>query len=136
MEKGFRHWKADLITEFNPIESGLARFVKWDKEFIGKDPLRIMMQRGPRRLFSVLEIDTREAPAHPGDSVLCAGDVVGTITSAGFGHRLNKNLAMAFLKPHHASVGTRLRVEVIGKLFDAVVCEECLYDPNFERLRA
>ena len=26
LEKGYRHWKADLITEFNPMESRLERF--------------------------------------------------------------------------------------------------------------
>jgi dimethylglycine dehydrogenase len=27
MEKGFLHWKADLLTEFDPFETGLDRFV-------------------------------------------------------------------------------------------------------------
>ena len=31
MEKGYLHWKADLITEFKPFESGLGRFVQMDK---------------------------------------------------------------------------------------------------------
>ena len=39
LEKGDRHWKADLITEFNPLESGLERFVTIDKSFVGKELL-------------------------------------------------------------------------------------------------
>ena len=40
LEKGFRHWKGDLITEFDPYESNLARFVKMDKtDFLGKSAL-------------------------------------------------------------------------------------------------
>ena len=31
MEKGFLHWKSDLITEFDPFETGLDRFVKMGK---------------------------------------------------------------------------------------------------------
>lgn len=136
IEKGFRHWKADLTTEFNPIESGLSRFVKMDKQFVGKESLHLMMQKGPRRLFAMLELATSDAPAHPGDSIVRGSEVVGTITSAAWGYRVGKNLAMAFIRPEHARVGTRLAVEILGQVVDAVVCDECLYDPKFERLRA
>ena len=38
MEKGFLHWKADLITEFTPYETGLDRFVKPEKgDFIADE---------------------------------------------------------------------------------------------------
>ena len=37
IEKGFLSWKADLLTEFDPFETGLDRFVTFDKDnFIGK----------------------------------------------------------------------------------------------------
>ena len=40
MEKGYLHWKADLLTEFDPFETGLGRFVQMDKEtFIGRRAL-------------------------------------------------------------------------------------------------
>ena len=93
LEKGFRHWKADLITEFNPYESGLERFVKMDKEFIGKAKLIEMQKSGPRRGFASLVLDSTDAPAHPGDSIISNGRVIGTITSAAWGYRVNKNIA-------------------------------------------
>ena len=31
LEKGFRHWKADLTYEQNPISAGLMRFVNLEK---------------------------------------------------------------------------------------------------------
>ena len=37
------------------------------------------------------------APAHGGDSLLHGDRVVGTVTSAAWGHRVGKNLAMAFV---------------------------------------
>ncbi|HCH23357.1 MAG TPA: hypothetical protein DE179_03575, partial [Oceanospirillaceae bacterium] len=30
LEKGYLHWKADIIDEFNPLEAGLDRFVKME----------------------------------------------------------------------------------------------------------
>ena len=35
LEKGYLHWKSEIITEYNPFETGLDRFVKLDKDFIG-----------------------------------------------------------------------------------------------------
>src|SRR5690606_11397594 len=31
LEKGHLHWKADLVTEYDPDESGVGRFVRPDK---------------------------------------------------------------------------------------------------------
>lgn len=136
LEKGFRHWKADLITEFNPLECGLDRFVRWDKDFIGKAGLEILRAAGPRRRFVTLTLETSRAPAQPGDSILCDGAVVGTVTSAGWGHRVGRNIALGFVDPSCAEEGSGLTVEVIGEPVAAVVSASCLYDPDFTRVRA
>ena len=135
LEKSFRHWKADLITEFDPFESGLSRFVRMDKDFIGKHALAAARQRGPRRQFVTLELATRHAPAHGGDSIVRGGRVVGTITSAAFGHRTGLNLAMGFVDPACATTGTALEIDLLGESVAATICTESPYDPTFERLR-
>ncbi|WGI23125.1 FAD-dependent oxidoreductase [Amylibacter sp. IMCC11727] len=128
LEKGFRHWKADLITEFNPFESDLDRFVDMGKEFIGKDALMKMQADGPRQKFVTMTIECSDAPAHPGASVVKDGKVVGTITSADWGHRVGKNIAMAFVNP---DVTDGLSVEVIGVPQAATIIDgSCLYDPD------
>ncbi len=131
LEKGYRHWKADLITEFDPFESALDRFVKMDKDFIGKTALLVRRSQPPRRKFVSLVVDFDAAPAHPGDSVVVNDKVVGTVTSAAWGHRVDKNLAMAFVEPAYAEIGTPLGVEILGEARAAVVCRECLYDPDY-----
>lgn len=135
LEKGYRHWKADLVTEYNPFESALDRFVWLDKSFVGKDALLKMHNAGPRRRFVSMIIDTNLAPAQPGDSIVRDERVVGTVTSAAWGHRLGKNLAMGFLEPEFSKIGTTIGIEITGKAFPAVVCEEALYDPNHTRVR-
>jgi dimethylglycine dehydrogenase len=137
LEKGYRHWKADLVTEFNPFESGLSRFVKMDKPaFIGKAALEKMVAAGPRRAFVSMIIDAAHATAHGGDSILAAGRVVGSVTSVAWGHRVGKNIALGFVEPAFAAEGTRLMVEVIGQPTPATVVPECLYDPENLRVRA
>jgi len=137
LEKGYRHWKADLITEFNPMESGLDRFVLLDKpNFIGKSALEAQIAKGSRRTFVSLVLDCTHAPAHGGDSiVLNDGTCIGTITSAGWGHRTGKNIAMGFIDAPHDVVGSAVFVEVIGEPIAATVVNPNLYDPAYKRVR-
>lgn len=136
IEKGYRHWKADLITEFDPIESGLERFVKMDKPFIGRDALKARAEMPCQSRFVSLIIEDHRAPAQPGDCILADGDVIGSVTSATWGHRTGKNIAMGFIDAAYAGINTSLKVEVIGEAVPATVCEECLYDPACTLIRS
>jgi dimethylglycine dehydrogenase len=138
LEKGYRHWKADLITEFDPLESALDRFVLMDKaQFIGKETLIERQKQGARARFVSLVLDCTHAPAHAGDSMLAPdGTCIGTITSAGWGHRTDKNIAMGFVDAGYAAIGTELQVDVIGEAFPATVVQPDLYDPEYSRVRS
>ncbi|MEM7224291.1 MAG: FAD-dependent oxidoreductase [Pseudomonadota bacterium] len=135
LEKGYRHWKGDLITEYDPFESGLDRFVQMDKDFVGKAALEQRIAQGPRCAFVTMTLDTDQAIAQPGDSVVDGDKVIGTVTSAAWGHRVGKNLAMAFVEPAYGETGTRLAVEMLGERFPATTCQDCLYDPGNQRVR-
>ncbi|MEO1422769.1 MAG: FAD-dependent oxidoreductase [Pseudomonadota bacterium] len=136
LEKGFLHWKADLITEFGPYETGLSRFVAPDKgDFIGRDALIGRKADGPRRKLVTLRLQTASAPAHPGASLMLDDRVVGTVTSAGYGHRVRMNLAYAFIQPDLAHIGRVLQADICGDLIPAEVIPPSPYDPDFDLLR-
>ena len=128
IEKGYGHWKGDFITEFNPIESGVERFVDFAKDFPGKAGLEKQMALGNRRERVLIVIDSDKAPAQHGETVFAGDMAVGTITSAAWGYRVSKNLAMAYVKPEFADVGTELSVLLMGKRTSVVVVEPCVYD--------
>lgn len=130
LEKGYGNWKVDFITEFNPIEAGIGRFVDWKKSFPGKGGLKRQMALGNRRNRVLLELDSTAAPAHAGEAVFDRDLPVGTITSAAWGHRVEKNLAMAYVDPENADVGMELSVLLIGEKVRARVVEPCVYDPS------
>ena len=119
------------------MESGLDRFVNLDKDFVGKDAFVRMHNAGPRRSFVTLEVDSDDAVAHSGDSVVADGIVCGTVTSAAWGHRTGKNLAMAFVDPPKAlpngDLGDR---DARSKVYPARVVQPCQYDPTNERVRS
>lgn len=137
LEKGYLHWKADLIYEHNPFEARLERFVKLDKDdFIGKTALLEQIERGPRKLLVSMTVDCDIACAHSGDPVFADERQVGTVTSAGYGHRVQKNIAYAYVDPETAAVGTRLELGILGERYAAEVVEPILYDPENLPMRA
>ena len=137
LEKGYLHWKADLIYEHNPLEARLDRFVVLDKaSFIGKQALLEQVERGPRKLLVSMTVDCDIASAHGGDPVFADDQQVGSVTSAGYGHRVAKNIAYAYVNPAAAALGTRLSLGILGDKYDAVVVDPILYDPENQRVRS
>ncbi|WP_413691751.1 GcvT family protein [Psychromonas sp. KJ10-2] len=138
LEKGYRHWKADLITEFDPFESALDRFTKIDKEadFPGKAALLAKQGQPMRRKFVTITVDCDIAAAHPGDSICVDGKVVGTVTSAAYGYRVEKNIVLGFIDPEYSVEGSKVDVEIIGTAYPAIVVSDCLYDSKNEKVRS
>ncbi|MCH2164477.1 MAG: FAD-dependent oxidoreductase [Marinovum sp.] len=137
MEKGFLHWKADLITEFDPFETGLHRFVHMAKgNFIGKSALEARQLDPPRKIRVTLEVDSTSSPAHSGASLMQDGKVVGTVTSGDYGHRVAMNLAYAFVEPSVAEIGTTTEIDICGTLTAAKVIPPSPYDPEGTLMRS
>ena len=131
LEKGYLHWKADLIVEHNPFEAGLDRFVRLDKaDFIGKQALLEQVERGPRKLLVSMTVDCETAPAHGGDPVFAGGRQVGSVTSAGYGHRVRRNIAYAYVEPEQAEPGNALEIGILGERYPAEVVSPIMYDPE------
>ena len=130
LEKGYGHWKGDFITEFNPIEAGLQSFVDANKDFPGKHGLEEQIAKGNRRNRVLLEIDSSLAPAQAGDGVFHNGKPIGSITSAAWGYRTAKNLAMAYIDTKFSNESVELNVLLMGKEVRCSICDPCVFDPE------
>ncbi|MBD3666061.1 GcvT family protein [Sulfitobacter aestuariivivens] len=137
MEKGYLHWKADILTEFDPFETGLDRFVKLGKgNFIGKEALAKRAETPPAKRLVSLKINAADRPAYGGASVMVEDKVVGTVTSGDWGHRTGLNLAYAFVDADHSAIGTALWLDLLGDRIAAHVIPSGPYDPEYARVRA
>jgi len=137
MEKGFLHWKSEILTEFDPYETGLDRFVKLEKgDFIGKDALLKRQKEGLRKKLVTLKVEATHAPARGGSSVMQDGKVVGTVTSGDWGHRVGLNLAYAFVEPNLAAEGIKIQMDIYGDMVDVEVIAPSPYDPSLARMRS
>jgi 4-methylaminobutanoate oxidase (formaldehyde-forming) len=134
LEKGYRAWASDLTAETTPVEAGLGFAVKRDKgEFIGRDAL----DAEPRQTLVCLVLGDPRAIALGSEPVRTAdGDVVGRVTSGGYGYAVGASIAYAYVPVEHAAPGTAMAVDIFGDWVAADVRAEPLYDPKGERVRA
>lgn len=137
MEKAYKGWGSELTNEITPIEADIERFVKLDKEFIGKAAVQQRKQDGAQGKIVYLEISDGDNDAVGGEAITVGeGEVVGLTTSGGYGHRVGKSLAFAYVKPDFAAPGTEMTVWLLGEARGAQVLDGPAYDPANERLKA
>ncbi len=135
LEKGYRLWGQDIHTEYDPFEAGLGFAVKMDKEFQGKDALERRLEAGPARKLSCITLDEPSHVVMGKEPIRANGDVVGSVTSAGYGYSIGRCIAYGYLPAELAVEGTELEVEYFGERLPAQVASEPLWDPKGERLR-
>ena len=62
--------------------------------------------------------------------------VVGHVSSGGYGHRVGRRLALAWVETASATAGTALEVEILGERHGATVADGAVYDPEGARAKA
>jgi glycine cleavage system aminomethyltransferase T/glycine/D-amino acid oxidase-like deaminating enzyme len=134
LEKGYRVWGSDITPEDTPYEAGLGFAVKLDKgEFIGREAL-LAAQKPERRLVCLTLADPR-AVALGSEPVRIGGELVGRVTSGGYGYTVERSIAYAYVPAEHADPGHPVEVEIFGEWVVGEVASEPLFDPAGERLR-
>ena len=134
LEKGYRVWGADITPEDTPFEAGLGFAVKLDKvDFIGRECLSD--RQSPDRLLRCLTLADPRAVALGSEPVRVAGELVGRVTSGGYGYTVGRSIAYAYVPAEH-DVGTDVEVEIFGEWVGGEIAAEPLFDPDGESIRA
>ena len=129
MEKGFKG-AGELTNEVTLPEADVMRFVRTDKEYLGKDATLANADNKPW-ICAYLDIEPDGVnDGHGGEAVMLDGQVVGSTASVVFGPTVGRILAFAYIKPHAATPGTTLEVVIAGEPRAAKVLAEPVYDPT------
>jgi len=139
LEKSYRMWGSDLTPDYTPFEAGLDRFVRMNKgEFIGRAALARQLEQGVPHRFVTLEVHGVTDADPLGNEPLfdTSGKLVGRATAGYYGHALAKSLALGYVEPAHATVGSTLEIEILGERKRATVLVDSPYDPENKELRA
>jgi 4-methylaminobutanoate oxidase (formaldehyde-forming) len=139
LEKGYRVWAADITPDETPLQAGLRFCVKREGGFIGAEALGLAGEGGepapPGRRLRCLVLDDPRSVALGNEPVRIEGDVLGRVTSGGYGYSVERSIAYAYL-PAEVEQGTRVDVDIFGRWVPGEVAREPLFDPKGERVRA
>ena len=118
----------EISDTINVWEAGLDRFCKMEKpEFVGRAALEKAKAAALTRTLVGLEMIERGI-ARDGHKVLDGGSrEIGYVTSGSPAPFLKKNIALAYVPPEFAAVGTALKVEVRGQGVGAQVVPTPFY---------
>ncbi len=134
LEKGYRVWGSDIGPEDTPYEAGLGFAVSLDKgDFLGREALAAVQE--PGRRLACLTLAEPRAVALGSEPVRIDGELVGRVTSGGYGYTVGRSIAYAYVPAGDAEPGRPVEVEIFGEWVAGEVAPEPLYDPAGERLR-
>jgi dimethylglycine dehydrogenase len=136
LEKGYGSFNKDFRPDYTPGETGLDRFIDFDKaDFVGRAAAIAERSAGPKRRFVVMEVDTADADVTGYESIMKDGAAVGYVTSGAFGHCVGKSLAAGYVPTALARDGERFAIDILGETCAATVRLEPLIDPKGLQLR-
>jgi glycine cleavage system aminomethyltransferase T/glycine/D-amino acid oxidase-like deaminating enzyme len=124
LEVGFRALGTDLRGEHSPDEAGLTFAVDASRcNYIGTGALA---SRVPTSMLSCMTLE--DCPVMPlgKEPVLSGDEIIGYVSSAGFGYSVGSGIAYGYLPVDLAKPGTNLAIEYFGKRICATVVEEPL----------
>ena len=138
LEKSFGIWSAEYTQGYTPGMTGLDRWINWQKnDFIGKKASYLEKSgNGPNQKLVTLEVDSCDSDASGFEPIWKNGKRVGFITSGGYGHRVQKSLAMGLINTDLAESGEEIDVHIVGKEKKAKIIPVSPYDPKGELMRA
>ena len=108
-------YEHEISDTINVWEAGLDRFCKMEKpEFVGRPALEKARAAGLKRTLVGLEMVERGIARDGYKVVDDSGKQIGYVTSGSPAPFLKKNVALAYVPPEFARLGTMVKVEVRG----------------------
>jgi len=154
IEKGYRLMGAELESEYNPVEAGLARPKVKAADFMGRDAYMKARDEEPAAIMCTLSMDSQQCAdgydrfptggnepilTLDGERILDAKGRVSRVTTAGAGPSVGKFLLLAYLPPQHAVEGTKLNVMYMNECYPVTVeraGSRPLFDPDDSRMKS
>jgi glycine cleavage system aminomethyltransferase T/glycine/D-amino acid oxidase-like deaminating enzyme len=131
LEKGYRAWASDITPDDSPYEAGLDFCVSADKDFNGSEALE---ERAVARRLRCITLSDPRSVALGNEPVRVDGEVVGRVTSGGYGYAVERSIAYAYLPPE-VSEGAAVEIDIFGQWVTGEVAAEPLFDPQGARVR-
>jgi aminomethyltransferase len=117
----------DMGPDRNPIEAGLGWCCKEETGFAGSEAVAAARAEGTAEKLVAFAIEGRGIP-RAGNLVLADGANAGTVTSGTFSPSLGIGIGMGYVRSDLADPGTRVEIDVRGRVREAEIRSKPLYD--------
>ncbi len=136
LEKCFGIWSREFSRDYTARMSGLDRFVDYGKQdFIGCDAALRERDAAPAHRLVGLSVDSEDADATGYEPVWDGSEMVGFVTSGGYGHCVGMSLAMGYLQSRIPADHRGLSVTILGERRPCRVLPQAPIDPRGARMR-
>jgi len=127
LEAAYMLYGNDIDAQTTPLEAGLQRLVRFEKPaFIGRDALSQQQRVGISKQFVGLSMDEAGIPRHE-YALWHEEQKVGVVTSGSQSPTLGVGIALGYVPPVCAAIGTPLTVEIRGRRVRAHIVERPFY---------
>lgn len=142
LEKGYRAWGSDITPNDSPFEAGLGWAVKLRSniDFMGRAACEEKSANPLAKKLVGFTVDDPEVVLLGRETILRNSEVVGYLTSGGFGYTVGKPIGYGYVR-NEAGVGDEFlatgdyELEVACERIPCKLHTEPLYDPGMERIK-
>ncbi len=120
LEAGLPLHGHEIDEQTTPIEAGLERFVRFDKEYVGSGVMRDQQENGVERKMVGFTLPGRSAP-RAGYSLLHQGETIGAVTSGSYSPTLDTSIGMGYVLERYVEPGTTLDLDIRGRTVTVTV---------------
>ena len=141
IEKAFRHFGHDITPDDHVLEAGLGFAVKTDKpDFIGREAVLEKKEKGLASRLVQFKLTDPEPLLYHNEPILRDGEIVGYLSSGGYGHHLGAAMGMGYVPCAGESgsdvLASSYAIEVAGtRVSGAEASLKPMYDPKAERVK-
>ncbi len=120
LESAMSLYGHEISDEITPLEANLGWICKLNKDFLGRDALAKLKEKGLERKLVGFEM-TDKGIARDDFDVYINDKKVGKVTSGSPAPFLKKNIGLAFVPSEFANVGQEIKIDVRGKHLTAQI---------------
>lgn len=137
LDRFFGSWGREFNPDYTPAETGLDRFIRWNKaaDWIGKAPALKQKAEGPSRRLANFIVEADGADVVAWEPIWLDDAVVGYCTSGGYSHHTGQSVAIGFLPADRIEEGLNVEIEILGERRPARLTARSLWDPEADRMR-
>jgi aminomethyltransferase len=120
LEMGYPLYGHELSDEITPIEAGLGKYVRFTKDFLGREVLERQVANGTVKSLVGLKMIDAGIP-RAGYEIQSNGTTVGTVVSGTSSPSLKSGIGTGFVASKHKETGTELDIVIRGRAAKAQV---------------